>query len=218
MNIPVFHDDQHGTAIISGAALINAVDITQRNMAELKMVINGAGAAACGLRTPVYVPRCAPRNIMMCDSKGVIYKGRTEGMNSFKEEFAVETERRTLAQALEGSDCFVGLSVAGAMTVDMLMSMAEKPIVFAMANPDPEIDPRVAKKARPDVIMATGRSDFPNQVNNVLGFPSIFRGALDVRARRINEEMKLAAVKALADLAREGVPEKVSEAYGGTEF
>jgi malate dehydrogenase (oxaloacetate-decarboxylating)(NADP+) len=218
MNIPVFHDDQHGTAIISGAALINAVDITQRNMAELKMVINGAGAAAVACGRLFMSLGVRQENIMMCDSKGVIYKGRTEGMNSFKEEFAVETERRTLAQALEGSDCFVGLSVAGAMSVDMLMSMAAKPIVFAMANPDPEIDPRVAKKARPDVIMATGRSDFPNQVNNVLGFPSIFRGALDVRARRINEEMKLAAVKALADLAREGVPEKVSEAYGGQSF
>ena len=218
MNIPIFHDDQHGTAIISGAALINAVDITHRKMEKLRMVINGAGAAAvaCGrLFISLGVKR---ENITMCDSKGVIYKGRTQGMNPYKEEFALDTKKRTLTEALGGSDCFIGLSVAGAMTGDMIQSMGERPIVFAMANPDPEIDPKVARKLRPDVIMATGRSDYPNQVNNVLGFPSIFRGALDARASCINEEMKLAAVKALAELARQGVPEKVSQAYGGQSF
>ena len=182
------------------------------------MVINGAGAAAVACGRLFVSLGVKQQNIIMCDSRGVIYKGRKDGMNPFKEEFAIDTKKRTLADAVKGSDCFVGLSVAGAMSVDMLMSMNKKPIVFAMANPDPEIDPKVAKKNRPDVIMATGRSDYPNQVNNVLGFPSIFRGALDARASSINEEMKLAAVKALADLAREGVPEKVSEAYGGQSF
>ncbi len=218
MNIPVFHDDQHGTAIISAAALINAADITKRKLSKIKMVINGAGAAAVACGRLFVSLGVKQQNIIMCDSRGVIYKGRKDGMNPFKEEFAIDTKKRTLADAVKGSDCFVGLSVAGAMSVDMLMSMNKKPIVFAMANPDPEIDPKVAKKNRPDVIMATGRSDYPNQVNNVLGFPSIFRGALDARASSINEEMKLAAVKALADLAREGVPEKVSEAYGGQSF
>lgn len=218
MNIPVFHDDQHGTAIISAAALINAVDITNRKMSKLKMVINGAGAAAVACGRLFISLGVKQENITMCDSRGVIYEGRTDGMNPYKQEFAVKTKARSLADALKGADCFVGLSVAGAMNVEMLMSMAKKPIVFAMANPDPEIDPNVAKKARSDVIMATGRSDYPNQVNNVLGFPSIFRGALDARASSINEEMKLAAVKALAQLAREDVPEKVSEAYGGQLF
>ncbi len=218
MNIPVFHDDQHGTAIISAAALINAVDITKRKMKNLKMVINGAGAAAVACGRLFISLGVQQKNILMCDSKGVIYKGRKDGMNPYKEEFAVDTKKRTLADAVKDVDCFVGLSVAGAMSVEMLMSMNKKPIVFAMANPDPEIDPNVARKARPDVIMATGRSDYPNQVNNVLGFPSIFRGALDARASQINEEMKLAAVKALAELAREGVPEKVSQAYGGQTF
>ncbi|MEM7647432.1 MAG: malic enzyme-like NAD(P)-binding protein, partial [Pseudomonadota bacterium] len=218
MNIPVFHDDQHGTAIISAAALINAVDITKRKMKNLKMVINGAGAAAVACGRLFISMGVQQKNITMCDSRGVIYKSRKDGMNPYKEEFATDTKDRTLADAVKNSDCFVGLSVAGAMTVDMLMSMNKKPIVFAMANPDPEIDPKVALKARADVIMATGRSDYPNQVNNVLGFPSIFRGALDARASQINEEMKLAAVKALAELAREGVPEKVSEAYGGQSF
>ncbi len=218
MNIPVFHDDQHGTAIISAAALINAADITKRKLSKIKMVINGAGAAAVACGRLFVSLGVKKQNIIMCDSRGVIYKGRKDGMNPYKAEFAVDTKARTLADAVEDSDCFVGLSVAGAMTVDMLMSMNKKPIVFAMANPDPEIDPEIAKKARPDVIMATGRSDFPNQVNNVLGFPSIFRGALDARASSINEEMKLAAVKALAELAREGVPEKVMEAYGGQTF
>jgi malate dehydrogenase (oxaloacetate-decarboxylating)(NADP+) len=218
MNIPVFHDDQHGTAIISGAALINACEVTGRKMSEIKIVMNGAGAASISCARIFIALGVHPQNLIMCDSKGVVYKGRTEGMNRYKAEFAVETPHRTLSDALKGADCFVGLSVAGAMTVDMLLSMAPRPLVFAMANPDPEIDPPVAKAARPDVIMATGRSDYSNQVNNVLGFPFIFRGALDVRATQINEEMKLAAVHALAKLAREDVPEKVSAAYGGQLF
>lgn len=218
MNIPVFHDDQHGTAIISGAALINACMITKRKLENIKLVINGAGAAAIACGKLFISLGVKSENILMCDSQGVIYKGRTAGMNSFKQEFAVETKARTLTDAMNGADVFIGLSAAGAVTPEMLMKMAKQPIVFAMANPDPEIDPISAKKARPDVIMATGRSDYPNQVNNVLGFPSIFRGALDVRATSINEEMKLAAVKALAELAREEVPEKVSLAYGGKTF
>ena len=218
MNIPIFHDDQHGTAIISAAALINAVEITHRKMGKLKMVINGAGAAAVACGRLFISLGVKKENIIMCDSKGVVYKGRTQGMNPYKEEFAVDTKKRTLSEALEGGDCFIGLSVAGAMTGDMLKSMKKNPIVFAMANPDPEIDPKMAKELRSDVIMATGRSDYPNQVNNVLGFPSIFRGALDSRASCINEEMKLAAVKALAELARQEVPEKVSQAYGGQSF
>lgn len=218
MNIPVFHDDQHGTAIISGAALINACEITGRKMSEVKVVMNGAGAASISCARIFVALGVNPANLLMCDSKGVIYKGRTDGMNRYKAEFAVETKARTLAEALEGADCFVGLSVAGAVTPEMLKLMAPRPLVFAMANPDPEIDPPAAKAARPDVIMATGRSDYSNQVNNVLGFPFIFRGALDVRATQINEEMKLAAVYALAKLAREDVPEKVSAAYGGQHF
>ena len=218
MNIPVFHDDQHGTAIISGAALLNAVEITGRKMSEVKVVMNGAGAASVSCGKIFKALGVKAENLMMCDSKGVIYKGRTEGMNKYKEEFAVETKLRTLTEALNGADCFIGLSVAGAVTGDMLKTMAPKPIVFAMANPNPEITPPVAKAARPDVIMATGRSDYPNQVNNVLGFPFIFRGALDVRATQINEEMKMAAVYALAKLAREDVPERVSQAYGGQHF
>ncbi len=218
MKIPVFHDDQHGTAIISGAALINACEITNRKMSEVKVVMNGAGAASISCARIFIALGVRPQNLLMCDSKGVVYKGRTEGMNRYKAEFAVETPHRTLADALKGADCFVGLSVAGAVTAEMVKSMAPRPLVFAMANPDPEILPPDAKAARPDVIMATGRSDFPNQVNNVLGFPFIFRGALDVRATQINEEMKLAAVHALAKLAREDVPEKVSAAYGGQHF
>jgi len=218
MKIPVFHDDQHGTAIISGAALINACDITGRKLSEVKVVMNGAGAASISCARIFIALGVNPKNLMMCDSKGVVYKGRTEGMNRYKQEFAVETAARTLTEALKGADCFVGLSVAGAVTPEMLKDMAPRPLVFAMANPDPEIDPPAAKAARPDVIMATGRSDYPNQVNNVLGFPFIFRGALDVRATQINEEMKLAAVHALAKLTREDVPEKVSAAYGGQHF
>lgn len=218
LKIPVFHDDQHGTAIISAAALINAVDLTGRKLEDLKMVVNGAGAAAVACARLFFNLGVKPQNLIMCDSKGVIYKGRTEGMNPFKEEFANNTEARSLADAMKGADCFVGVSVGGAVTKDMVKSMADKPIVFAMANPDPEILPTDAKEARPDVIMATGRSDFANQVNNVLGFPSIFRGALDTASTAINEEMKLAAVHALAKLARQEIPEKVSQAYGGQNF
>lgn len=218
MNIPVFHDDQHGTAIISGSALINACLITKREIKDVKVVFNGAGAAAVACGRVFKSLGVRPGHIMMCDSSGVIYKGRQKGMNKYKEEFAVETERRTLAEALQGADVFVGLSVAGAVTPEMVKSMAPKPIVFAMANPDPEILPDQVKEVRPDCIVATGRSDFPNQVNNVLGFPSIFRGALDVRARQINEEMKLAAVHALAELAREDVPDSVSAAYRNKVF
>lgn len=218
MNIPVFHDDQHGTAIISGAALINACLLTKRKLKNIKVVFNGAGAAAVSCARIMIKLGVTPKNIIMCDSKGVIYKGRTDGMNEYKAEFAVETKARTLAEALKGADVFCGLSVAGVLTGDMLKSMAKKPIVFAMANPDPEITPEEAKKFRDDVIIATGRSDYPNQVNNVLGFPSIFRGALDVEATHINEEMKIAAVHALAELAREDVPDSVSSAYGDRQF
>ncbi len=214
MKIPVFHDDQHGTAIISGAALLNAVELTGRDISKIKIVVNGAGAAgvACAEH---YVSLGADRkNILMCDTKGVIFKGRTTGMNSYKERFARETKLRTLQEAMVGADVFVGVSVKGALTPEMVQSMAPNPIVFAMANPDPEIDYDTAKACRKDVIMATGRSDFPNQVNNVLGFPFIFRGALDVRATAINEQMKLAATYALAALAKEDVPESVCRAYG----
>lgn len=218
MNIPVFHDDQHGTAIISGAALLNACEVTGRKMSEIRLVVNGAGAASISCTRIFMALGVRPENILMCDSKGVIYKGRKEGMNKYKEQFAVETPARTLLDALKGADVFVGLSVAGAVTEDMLKVMADRPIIFAMANPDPEIDPPTARRIRPDCIVATGRSDYANQVNNVLGFPFIFRGALDVRATQINEEMKLAAVHALAKLAKEEVPEKVSAAYGGQSF
>lgn len=218
MNIPVFHDDQHGTAIITGAALINACKITKRKMEDIRVVFNGAGAAAISCARIIKALGVRKENILMCDSQGVIYKGRTKGMNKYKEEFVVDTEARNLSDAFKGADVFIGLSVAGAVTPEMLTSMAKQPIVFAMANPDPEITPDEAKKVRPDVIMATGRSDYPNQVNNVLGFPSIFRGALDVRATSINEEMKLAAVHALAELAREEVPESVSAAYSDKSF
>ncbi len=218
LKIPVFHDDQHGTAIISGAALINACHLTDRKLDRIKVVVNGAGAAAIACAKLFVRIGVKLENILMCDRSGVIYKGRTEGMNLYKEEFAVPTKARTLAEALTGADVFVGLSVAGTMSKEMLLAMADRPIVFAMANPDPEILPHDAQSVRGDVIMATGRSDFPNQVNNVLGFPYIFRGALDVRATCINEEMKLAAVKALAELAREDVPDSVSQAYGGQAF
>ncbi len=218
MKIPVFHDDQHGTAIISGAALLNACELTKRKLNKIKVVFNGAGAAAISCAKIFVRLGVQQKNIMMCDSQGVIFKGRTEGMNPFKESLAVETKARTLTDALDGADVLVGLSVANAVTKDMLKKMAPKPIVFAMANPDPEILPDDAKAARPDVIIATGRSDFPNQVNNVLGFPSIFRGALDTQATTINEEMKLAAVHALADLARQDVPDSVAAAYSNRHF
>lgn len=218
MEIPVFHDDQHGTAIISGAALLNACLVTGRDLSQIQVVFNGAGASANSC-AEIFVSLGVPReNIVMCDSQGVIFKGRAKGMNPYKEKFATQKGVRSLGEALVGADVFVGLSVAGALTGEMLKGMNDNPIVFAMANPDPEILPEVAKSVRPDVIIATGRSDYPNQVNNVLGFPSIFRGALDTRAKQINEEMKLAAVYALAELAREDVPEKVSEAYGGRSF
>ena len=215
MNIPVFHDDQHGTAIISSAALTNALEIVGKDISKAKIVINGAGAAAIAC-TKLYVRLGAKvENVFMCDSKGLIYKGRPIDMNPYKEQFAQETVLRSLAQVLVGADVFVGLSVANVMTKEMVRSMAKDPIVFAMANPDPEITYEDATACRADVIVATGRSDYPNQVNNVLGFPFIFRGALDVRARTINEEMKIAAVKALASLAKEPVPDSVKRAYGG---
>lgn len=218
MKIPVFHDDQHGTAIVSGAALINACHVTDRKMSDLKVVVNGAGASAVACSKIFLALGVKPSNLVMCDSQGVIFKGRKEGMNKYKDQFACDTKARTLTEALVGADCFVGLSVAGAVTAEMIKPMNKNPIIFAMANPDPEIDPVTAKAARPDAIMATGRSDYPNQVNNVLGFPSIFRGALDTRSTQINEEMKLAAVEALARLAREDVPENVTAKYGGKSF
>ncbi len=214
MGIPVFHDDQHGTAIISAAALSNALEVVNKEIGEVKVVISGAGAAAIAC-FELYVELGARHeNIILCDSQGVIFKGRTERMTPLKERFANETEARTLADAMVGADVFVGLSIGGLVSGEMLVSMARDPIVFALANPDPEIGYREATQARSDVIMATGRSDTPNQVNNVLGFPFIFRGALDVRATDINLEMKLAAVEALAALAREDVPDPVLKAYG----
>jgi malate dehydrogenase (oxaloacetate-decarboxylating)(NADP+) len=218
MNIPVFHDDQHGTAIVSGAALINACFITNRKLSDIKIVVNGAGASAVACSNIFISLGVKRENLTMCDSSGVIYKGRKDGMNKFKDAFAVDTKNRTLTEALKGADVFVGLSVAGALTPDMLKDMKKDPIIFAMANPDPEIDPAKARQVRPDAIIATGRSDYPNQVNNVLGFPSIFRGALDTRSTQINEAMKLAAVQSLASLAREDVPDGVSDTYGGKAF
>ena len=214
MKIPVFHDDQHGTAIISGAALLNALEIVGKDISKVRVVFNGAGAA--GIACAEHYVRLGVHkvNIILCDTKGVVYHGREEGMNKYKERFAQETALRTLAEAMVGADVFAGLSVKGAINGDMIRSMAPNPIVFAMANPDPEITYEEAKASRPDVIIATGRSDYPNQVNNVLGFPFIFRGALDVRATAINEEMKLAATRALANLAKEDVPDSVCRAYG----
>lgn len=218
MNIPVFHDDQHGTAIVSGAALINACFVTNRKLSEIKIVVNGAGASAVACSNIFISLGVKRENLTMCDSSGVIYKGRKDGMNKYKDQFAVETKARSLTDALKGADVFVGLSVAGALTPDMIKDMKKDPVIFAMANPDPEIDPAKARQVRPDAIIATGRSDYPNQVNNVLGFPSIFRGALDTRATQINEAMKLAAIQALAALAREDVPDGVSDTYGGKAF
>ena len=218
MNIPVFHDDQHGTAIVSGAALLNACQIVGKKLDQIKLVVNGAGASAIAC-TKIFVNLGVKKeNVLMCDSSGVIYAGRTQGMNKYKAEFAATTTKRTLTEALDKADVFVGLSVAGAVTGEMLKAMAKDPIIFAMANPDPEITPAEARKARPDAIVATGRSDYPNQVNNVLGFPSIFRGALDTRSTQINEAMKLAACHSLARLAREEVPDRVSASYGGQQF
>ncbi len=214
MNIPVFHDDQHGTAIITAAGLINACEITGRKLADIKVVVNGAGAAAIACTELVKAMGVRGDHVTMCDRKGVLHKGRTD-LDQWKSAHAVETEARTLADACAGADVFLGLSAAGALKPEMVRSMATEPIIFAMANPDPEIWPPDAMEARPDAIIATGRSDFPNQVNNVLGFPFIFRGALDVRATAINDEMKIAAAEALAELAREPVPEEVAAAYGG---
>ena len=214
LEIPVFHDDQHGTAIISGAGLLNALEITGKKIDEIRVVISGAGASAMACAKFYILLGVKKENIIMVDSRGVIYKGRTERMNPYKEEFAVETDKRTLAEALEGADMFLGLSVGGIVTREMVKKMADNPIIFALANPIPEISYEDAKEARPDAIVATGRSDYPNQVNNVLGFPFIFRGALDVGAKAINEEMKLAAAHALAALTKEDVPDSVLKAYG----
>lgn len=214
MDIPVFHDDQHGTAIISAAGMINALEIARKKIDEVKVVFCGAGAAGIACAKIFLAMGVKKENVLMVDTKGVIYKGRKISMNPYKEEFAMETDKRTLADAMKGSDVFVGVSVKGLVTKEMVKSMNDNPIVFAMANPDPEITYGDAKSARDDVIMATGRSDYPNQVNNVLGFPFIFRGALDVQAKRINMEMKIAASKALANLAKEDVPDEVIKAYG----
>ncbi len=218
LDIPVFHDDQHGTAIITTAALFNALEIQGKDIRDINVVISGAGAAAIAIAKMFVESGVKKENITMVDSRGVIYKGRKEGMNRYKEQFAVETDKRTLAEAMVGADVFVGVSVGGIVTPEMVKSMAPKPIIFALANPDPEVPYDVAKEAVPDAIVATGRSDYPNQVNNVLGFPFIFRGALDVRARTINEQMKLAAARALADLAKEDVPESVLKAYGNIKL
>ncbi|SDA86999.1 NADP-dependent malic enzyme [Mesorhizobium qingshengii] len=215
MDIPVFHDDQHGTAIISAAGLINALEITGRDMKTTKMVCNGAGAAGIACIELLKAMGFAPENITLCDTKGVVFQGRTEGMNQWKSAHAIKTEARSLAEALDGADVFLGLSAKGALTPAMVQSMAKNPIIFAMANPDPEITPEEVTEIRTDAIMATGRSDYPNQVNNVLGFPYIFRGALDVRATTINDDMKIAAARALAALARQDVPDDVAAAYQG---
>jgi malate dehydrogenase (oxaloacetate-decarboxylating)(NADP+) len=214
LDIPVFHDDQHGTAIIAAAGLINALDLTGRDIKNTKLVCNGAGAAGIACLELLKATGFTADNVILCDTKGVIYQGRTEGMNQWKSAHAANTKARTLAQALEGADVFFGLSVKGAVDQAMVKSMADKPIIFAMANPDPEITVEEVAAVRSDAIMATGRSDYPNQINNVLGFPYIFRGALDVRATTINMEMKIAAAEALAALAREDVPDEVAVAYG----
>jgi malate dehydrogenase (oxaloacetate-decarboxylating)(NADP+) len=214
LDIPVFHDDQHGTAIIAAAGLLNALDLTGRDIKTTRLVCNGAGAAGIACLELLRAIGFRPENLILCDTKGVIYEGRKDGMNQWKSGFAVNTKARSLADALVGADVFFGLSAKGAMTPEMVRSMAEKPIIFAMANPDPEITVEEVAAVRDDAIMATGRSDYPNQINNVLGFPYIFRGALDVRATTINMEMKIAAARALAELAREDVPDEVAAAYG----
>ena len=221
MDIPVFHDDQHGTAIISGAAFLNALLLTNRRIEETRVVIAGAGAAGIACADLYVHLGVRPENVLMTDSKGVLYEGRTDGMNKYKARYVRKTSARTIADALRGADAFVGVSSAGTVTGEMVAAMAPKPIIFAMANPDPEISPSDVAAVRDDAIMATGRSDYANQVNNVLGFPFIFRGALDVRASKINMEMKLAAVKALAELARmgeDGLPDEVRRAYPGERF
>lgn len=216
-DIPVFHDDQHGTAIVTAAAMLNALEITGKNIEEAKLVCLGAGSAAIACVKLLISCGFKPENILMLDSKGVIHSERND-LNQYKATFAVETPCRTLNDAIDGADAFLGVSGANLLSPEQLEKMAENPIVFACANPDPEIRPELAKEVRPDVIMATGRSDYPNQVNNVLGFPFIFRGALDVRASRINEEMKIAAVNAIRELAKEPVPEAVMNAYGGVKL
>ncbi len=225
LNIPVFHDDQHGTAIIVSAALLNALELTKRKIGEAKIVFSGAGAAAIACANLLLEVGAKRENILMADSKGIITKKRlaespleSGKLNPYKAKYAQDTSKTTLAEALQGADVFIGVSQANLVTPEMVKSMASKPIIFALANPNPEILPDVAKQAVPDAIVATGRSDFPNQVNNVLGFPFIFRGALDVRASIINKEMKLAAVKALAKLAHLKVPKEAVKAYGGKEF
>ncbi len=215
LDIPVFHDDQHGTATITAAGLINALELTGRAIHKTKMVVNGAGASAIACVELFKVMGLKAENVIMCDSKGVIYEGREDGMNQWKSAHAAKTTARTLADAMAGADVFLGLSVKGAVSKEMVESMAAKPLIFAMANPDPEITPEEIKEVRDDAIIATGRSDYPNQINNVLGFPYIFRGALDVRASTINDEMKIAAAQALAELAREDVPDEVDAAYAG---
>src|SRR5487761_35555 len=215
LDIPVFHDDQHGTAIIAAAGLINALHLTGRAIDKIKLVVNGAGAASIACVELLQTMGLPSPSVVLCDTRGVIYRGRTDGMNQWKSAHAVETRARTLAEAIEGADVFIGLSAKGAVDQAMIRSMAPKPIIFAMANPDPEITPEEVRTARADAIIATGRSDYPNQVNNVLGFPYIFRGALDVRASTINDAMKIAAAEALASLAREDVPDEVAAAYSG---
>ena len=217
MNIPVFHDDQHGTAIISSAGLINAVELTNRKMSEIKIAINGAGASSISCARLFVSFGADPNNILMCDSKGVIYKGR-EGLNKQKEEFAVETDCRTVEDTLVGADVFIGLSIGNVVSKEMVLTMADNPIIFAMANPDPEISPKDAFEARQDIIMATGRTDYPNQVNNVLGFPFIFRGALDVAATDINEEMKVAAAESLSKLAKLGAGPEIAARHNRKEL
>jgi malate dehydrogenase (oxaloacetate-decarboxylating)(NADP+) len=212
MDIPVFHDDQHGTAIISSAALLNALELTGKDITKVRVVFAGAGAAGIACANMYVTMGVDPANVLMLDTKGVLYEGRDESWNEYKAKYVRKTDRRTIGDALDGADVFVGVSSKDLVTPEMVRAMADQPIVFAMANPDPEITYEAAKKARPDVIMATGRSDYPNQVNNVLGFPFIFRGALDVRARAINDEMKIAAARALAELAKEDVPDAVINA------
>ncbi|HBS48600.1 MAG TPA: NADP-dependent malic enzyme [Rhodobacteraceae bacterium] len=214
MDIPVFHDDQHGTAVICAAGLINALHLSHKKIEDVKIVLNGAGAAGIACIELLKAMGARHDNCIICDTKGVIYQGRSEGMNQWKSAHAVKTDLRTLEEAMEGADVFLGVSVKGAVTQDMVASMADNPVIFAMANPDPEITPEEAHEVRVDAIVATGRSDYPNQVNNVLGFPYLFRGALDVHARAINDEMKIACARALAELAREDVPDEVALAYG----
>ncbi len=218
MNIPVFHDDQHGTAIITAAGIINALDLTNRKIEDAKLVMNGAGAAGIACLELLKAMGLKSDNAILCDTKGVIYQGREQGMNQWKAAHAAPTDARSLAEAMKGADIFIGVSAKGAVTKDMVASMADQPIIFACANPDPEITPEEIKEVRDDAIIATGRSDYPNQVNNVLGFPYIFRGALDARATTINEDMKIAAAEALAKLAREDVPDEVAAAYGGSRL